>query len=230
MIDWYESPERIFMTTGGHVARMIVLGIICERLLATIRWKTYERNAKFQRAIGYSFGFGVLVVSFILAFLTNITNMSLQDKLIVIEVIHGITIVLALYLHWKNKRLHKLTKLRPLLSERYQLFENIRTLSLVWPYIIIGTVLSSLAPISSNFLQQNPSTFSLGVPVLYLIYNINILFAFLFFACSVFYSKKIKRVNESENMEQGIRTVTGRYVPRIETHDDHFEKLRQAWH
>ena len=94
---WDFINSRIIMTIGGHIARFLVLGIICERLLATVRWKNYEKNEKVRKILGYCFGFGVVIVSFLFGFLTNITNMSLEDKLIIIDVIHGVTIIVSFY-------------------------------------------------------------------------------------------------------------------------------------
>ena len=90
---WNFINSRIIMTTGGHIARFIVLGMIFERLLATVKWKIYERNEQIRRIIGYSFGFGVTIISFVVAFLTNVTNMHLDSKLVIIDIIHGVTVV-----------------------------------------------------------------------------------------------------------------------------------------
>uniref|UniRef100_A0AC35GTT1 Uncharacterized protein n=1 Tax=Panagrolaimus sp. PS1159 TaxID=55785 RepID=A0AC35GTT1_9BILA len=225
------------MAFGGHMLRFGVLGIVVERLFATIYWRTYQIRPTFQTFIAISLTAASISVTFIITLLTHLFRVDMNLRNIAIFITHTGSLCVALFLIYKNQKLHIHSRFRPLLLQRYQLAQNLKNLRILKPYIIIMATLGPITPLIYQILYLiGDSTIDVSIPVLYTLYDLSLIMCEIIFLYSIFKTQyQVKATSTvstayiKQEPQKHVQTALGTYIPTLQTADDYFVELRNTW-
>uniref|UniRef100_A0AC35G0Q6 Uncharacterized protein n=1 Tax=Panagrolaimus sp. PS1159 TaxID=55785 RepID=A0AC35G0Q6_9BILA len=131
-------------------------------------------------------------------------------------------------LYRRNKHLYKLLAYRVTLKRRYQILENIKVLSFLWPTILL---FSTVAPIGIILTIIYTAIFKTAAPTSLFLIMYNVAFTL---AIAVRIRENLKRqsafaTTENRNEKKIVKSPFGRILPTSVSPENYFNGLRQQW-
>uniref|UniRef100_A0A914NZ39 Gustatory receptor n=1 Tax=Panagrolaimus davidi TaxID=227884 RepID=A0A914NZ39_9BILA len=239
----YQIAKNI-CAISGYAFRVIETSICFERLLATVYFKTYEKNKMLRF---YSI-FAVIVSLTVAASFSLLFNIFHISAVVVYVFLFSVETINFFLLHILKKQNYKLRQMsnseRALLTSKYQLIENIKSLNLLIPQASISFVLSNFALILSILIREFYKE-ALGVTIFFSFYGINVIVMSLYWISrSQWYKRNFNRFQTFWfNFKSGtnnsteivhlkaitVQTALGQNVKARQTAEEYFKDLKHVW-
>uniref|UniRef100_A0A914QRC9 Gustatory receptor n=1 Tax=Panagrolaimus davidi TaxID=227884 RepID=A0A914QRC9_9BILA len=209
-LDPYGTLLIVFsIVTGVHCAMQIryaFLFIVLSRIVATVFYKHYSK---------YSSGAGFLALSIFITYMASLANGYIEFIRVFVDLNqyffaiyinlgqHAVTLIFCKILQEVNKQKYKSLAYQSSLSERHQIYKNVKILKSIWPIVFICSTVSPIGPIlvvcyRNIFETAGPTS------LFYLSYNI----AFLLVICW-------RLTQQNENLDH-INTI-GKNIVQMDT-------------
>uniref|UniRef100_A0A914QXJ4 Gustatory receptor n=1 Tax=Panagrolaimus davidi TaxID=227884 RepID=A0A914QXJ4_9BILA len=252
VLDSNESPPKLYFipqyqlakliaATSSHSFRMIETSIALERLLATVYFKNYETKLIF-RIYPFIFIPFSFFIGFCFAFLFNVLQVPALVVYIFLVTVETTNFFLLYNLRKQNRVLRRWSHSK-LLTSKYQIIENIRTLNLLIPQATISFVFSNTTIISTYILgiHYEPAR----TPLFLSLYCFNVIAISLYWIyqfqkqMSSKMSKFLRCISgivriQSTDSETAVKATTvqatlGLKIKMNQTVDEHFVHLKNTW-
>uniref|UniRef100_A0A914QJC1 Uncharacterized protein n=1 Tax=Panagrolaimus davidi TaxID=227884 RepID=A0A914QJC1_9BILA len=157
-LDPYGTLLIVFsIVTGVHCAMQIryaFLFIVLSRIVATIFYKHYSK---------YSSGTGLLAFSIFITYMASLANCYIEFIRVFVDLNqyffaiyinlgqHAVTLIFCKILQEVNKQKYKSLAYHSSLSERHQIYKNVKILKSIWPIVFIVSTVSPIGPILVSY-------------------------------------------------------------------------------
>uniref|UniRef100_A0AC35GW32 G protein-coupled receptor n=1 Tax=Panagrolaimus sp. PS1159 TaxID=55785 RepID=A0AC35GW32_9BILA len=205
---------RLTVAMGAQHLRGSLVVLVIERIVSTVDLEKHSR-----RLPGFRLFFILTLCSYLSSLLYMIPS-------ITFIILHILIIVIAKILSIRNRKMYNLLAYRVSLRQRYQIVENIKILVILWPKIVIFTVVGPLGVIAAA--TYNFSTGGVAPTCLFLItYNLAFILILMYKMKNIVKIKS-RIVSIGEKKSQVISPL-GQKLPIYVTTDTYFVSLQQQW-
>ncbi|KAE9547851.1 hypothetical protein FO519_008937 [Halicephalobus sp. NKZ332] len=221
---WFSGIRSSFL--GADCLRCFYVAIFVERMIATVNSQFYEKRNKIWIPLLLT------IIPIVLGAVISIFKLDtpdLQNLFNFIGLIVDIAGCFMIYgLRRYNNKLRKLNiKSNIILSQRFQLNENIRILKCLFPIITVGVFTSLFGTIFFISSWNIPSLFDYwrySSTIYYSLYNLYCIFSVVLYAVmDPFYLKS------TGSMQLQIRNINGVDIAKKMTSEEYFKSIQEQW-
>uniref|UniRef100_A0A7E4UM02 7TM GPCR serpentine receptor class x (Srx) domain-containing protein n=1 Tax=Panagrellus redivivus TaxID=6233 RepID=A0A7E4UM02_PANRE len=210
-----------------HAISLASFGLTLERLIATFLSSTYEKRCA-NACIGCFVAIGELCLCGVFSFFYHMGIWGFMTHLSIVTFLDALNVVGLLLLIKQNKSLRKINTLSDIvLSQRYQITENLKTLFELQPMLLSQSLFLVLGT-SSGFICSSLHTSRFYVDwSFYVLMNLSV--SVLFTAAYI--QRKMKAANwkRKVNDQTGVVNAFGQVMEAQQTHNEYFNNLKDQW-
>uniref|UniRef100_A0A914QGE5 G protein-coupled receptor n=1 Tax=Panagrolaimus davidi TaxID=227884 RepID=A0A914QGE5_9BILA len=137
---------------------------------------------------------------------------------------HLLSLSVITVLYYQNRKMYKITAYRISLQKRYQIAENLKILSSIFPLILIYTVFSPMGAVIT-LIRMYFSLPRFPVSILHIFNNFPHLIIFVRLIFN--YLKKNKNVDANNDIV--VKNVLGKNISTAVTTNTYFKDLKEMW-